>query len=76
MIFEWLEEQCFDYEDRVLAGSVASEIVKGVPIKEALKGTPFYLSNVQIQIIEQKLKEVRIYVQNSEKPYQMRQEDL
>jgi len=71
LIFGWLEDQCFDYEDRVLAGSVASEIVKGVPIKEALKGTPFYLSNVQIQIIKQKLKGVGVYVQNSEKPHQM-----
>jgi len=70
-IFELLEDQCFCYEDRVLAGSVASDIVKGTPVKEALKYTPFVLSNRQIRIIEQKLKEVGVYVQNSEKQHQM-----
>ena len=35
-IYEVLEDYCSDYEDRVIAGSIASELVKGVPLSDLM----------------------------------------
>ncbi len=59
MIFEMLEEQCYDYYDRVLAGEVASEVVKGAPIKKTLEEAGFMLSKEEIHAIARELSKAK-----------------
>jgi hypothetical protein len=61
-IYDMLKEQCDNdnpFMDREMAYAVASEIVKGKSLDEALKGTSFYLSKEQRKKIYELLNEIK-----------------
>ena len=63
-IYSVLEHYTFDYESRVIAGGIASDLVKGIPLDEALDEFP--VSKEDKEKIELILKEMNAYQQKSE----------